>query len=112
MAGALKTCGVCGRPHPNRGGRCDQHKIPARTGTYSRNAAKVRATAIICHICGEGFTDPNDPPVADHVVPRGVGGSDNVSNLRAAHRSCNGRKGQGLGQPAALARRLDSKPQA
>ena len=88
-----KVCSICGTPHVNRGARCDVHKIPARTGTYSRNAAKVRASALTCHICGKGFTDPNDPPVADHIVTRGLGGSDDPANLASAHRSCNGRKG-------------------
>jgi 5-methylcytosine-specific restriction endonuclease McrA len=92
----MRACSICGRAHSNRGGRCDLHKIPARTGTYSRNAAKVRANATVCHICGKGFTAA-DPAVADHVYPRGYGGSDDLSNLRPAHRSCNGRKGASLG---------------
>jgi 5-methylcytosine-specific restriction endonuclease McrA len=70
-----------------------------RTGSYQRAAAQVRAAATECWICGGGFTDPNDPPVADHVIPRIQGGSDDISNLRAAHRSCNGRRGQRMGEP-------------
>ena len=97
----LKACIVCGKPYANRGSRCDLHTIPARTGTYSRNAAKVRATALVCRTCGDG---PRlvDPFVAEHVVPRGYGGSDDISNLRAAHRSCNGRKGAQLGNASGL----------
>jgi 5-methylcytosine-specific restriction endonuclease McrA len=96
-----KACVICGRPHGNRGARCELHAIPARTGTYSRNAALVRATATVCHLCGQPFT-ADDPAVADHVVPRGVGGSDDLTNLRAAHRSCNGRKGAELGNIGGL----------
>jgi 5-methylcytosine-specific restriction endonuclease McrA len=97
-----KACVICGRPHGNRGARCDLHAIPARTGTYSRNAARVRANALTCHLCGRGFTDPDDPPVADHIIPRGLGGSDDLVNLAPAHRSCNGRKGAELGTIGSL----------
>jgi 5-methylcytosine-specific restriction endonuclease McrA len=90
----LKACIVCGQPSPT--GRCVLHpKPPNRTGTYTRNAAKVRAAAVLCHICGEGAR-ADDPWVADHLVPRIYGGPDDLSNLRAAHRSCNGRRGASL----------------
>jgi 5-methylcytosine-specific restriction endonuclease McrA len=99
----MRTCSVCGRPHRNKGGRCDLHRIPPRSGTYSRNAAKVRATATLCHLCGLPFTDA-DSPVADHVIPRGIGGSDHLDNLKPAHRSCNGKKGATLGNAGGLYR--------
>ena len=87
----LKSCIICGRPGPTD--RCERHpKPPKRTGTYTRNAAKVRASATAYYLCGKPFT-ADDPPVADHVQPRAYGGTDDISNLRAAHRSCNGRKG-------------------
>jgi 5-methylcytosine-specific restriction endonuclease McrA len=91
----LKVC-FCGRI-AHQGNRCPLHpKPPKRTGTYTRNAAKVRASAIACYLCGKPLTDPNDPPVADHVHPRAYGGTDDITNLKAAHRSCNGRKGATL----------------
>jgi 5-methylcytosine-specific restriction endonuclease McrA len=90
----LKVC-FCGRI-AYQGNRCPLHpKPPKRTGTYTRNAAKVRAAATTCYLCGLPFT-PDDPAVADHVQPRAYGGSDNITNLQAAHRSCNGRKGATL----------------
>jgi 5-methylcytosine-specific restriction endonuclease McrA len=91
----LKSCIICGRPSPTS--RCPLHpKPPKRTGSYGRDAAKVRANANLCHICLKPFTDPNDPPVADHVLPRAYGGTDDITNPKAAHRSCNGRKGATL----------------
>lgn len=34
-----------------------------------------------------------DGPSADHLVPRSRGGSDDLSNLRPAHKRCNSRRG-------------------
>jgi 5-methylcytosine-specific restriction endonuclease McrA len=95
----LKVCSFpgCGRVCETPGtNRCALHPKPhKRSGTYTRNAAKVRAQAVTCWICGDG-PRADDPWVADHVTPRMYGGSDNISNLRAAHRSCNGRRGASL----------------
>lgn len=41
-----------------------------------------------CHLCGAEGAD-----TADHLVPRSRGGTDDPSNLRAAHRVCNARRG-------------------
>ncbi|PZP03182.1 MAG: hypothetical protein DI609_01360 [Corynebacterium urealyticum] len=41
-----------------------------------------------CHLCGlTGAT------TADHIVPRSKGGSDELDNLRPAHKSCNSARG-------------------
>jgi 5-methylcytosine-specific restriction endonuclease McrA len=98
----MKTCAVCGRIIPiNQGARCDRHKIPARSGTLSRTSRLVVASATRCALCGEG-PRAGDPFVADHRHPRGLGGSDELSNLQPAHRSCNGRKGARLGHEERL----------
>ena len=44
-----------------------------------------------CHLCGKKGAD-----TIDHVIPRSVGGSDRLTNLRPAHRSCNSTKGNRL----------------
>ncbi len=41
----------------------------------------------ICHLCGSPFV--NEQPTVDHLIPRGIGGKDSISNLAVAHRSCN-----------------------
>jgi 5-methylcytosine-specific restriction endonuclease McrA len=38
----------------------------------------------------------------DHVVPRKFGGTEALSNLRAACRSCNRRRGDGTSAPRAI----------
>jgi hypothetical protein len=54
---------------------------------YRKEAAYVRATAIVCHICGDGAR-MLDPWQADHLD---AGNPD--SPLAAAHRSCNAKRG-------------------
>ena len=93
MTRYLRACIVCAKPFAGPGPRCPDHALPNRSGTYTRTAKQVVANATHCHLCGLPFTDPTDPPVADHLVPRSLGGSDDIGNLRPAHRSCNGRRG-------------------
>ena len=54
---------------------------------YRKQAAYVRATAITCHICGDGAR-LDDPWQADH-----LNAGDPSSPLAAAHRSCNAKRG-------------------
>jgi Restriction endonuclease len=54
--------------------------------------AKVRRRVLardngICYLCGHPGADS-----VDHVIPHARGGSDDYSNLRAAHMGCNDRK--------------------
>lgn len=45
-----------------------------------------------CYLCGQGRI-AGDPFEVEHVRPRAAGGSDDLANLRLAHRSCNRAKG-------------------
>jgi 5-methylcytosine-specific restriction endonuclease McrA len=45
-----------------------------------------------CHLCGREFLDPTQMTV-DHLVAKIHGGSNDDSNLRLAHMSCNSERG-------------------
>jgi 5-methylcytosine-specific restriction endonuclease McrA len=66
-----------------------------RTWAYKKNAAIIRQNATHCSICGCDFT-PDNPVVADHIIPRMFGGGDDLENLRPACRRCNGARGNRL----------------
>jgi 5-methylcytosine-specific restriction endonuclease McrA len=98
----MKACAICGRPFQVTGpkqSRCPDHLKPplSRHRQYRKLREQLLAAHPFCHLCGKPFTDPDDPPVLDHVTPRAYGGTDDPSNLKPAHRSCNGRKGAGIG---------------
>jgi hypothetical protein len=63
------------------------------TRRHRKARVLLLATATRCHLCGQPFTDPTDPPVADHLIPRSRGGPDAPFNYAAAHRSCNAKRG-------------------
>lgn len=48
-----------------------------------------------CHICGNDGANS-----ADHLVPRSLGGSDAIENLRPAHTRCNSARGNRIGRRA------------
>ena len=98
-----KACSICGRIALPGSNRCERHYRKPRSGSYGRDAKRVRETAVVCHLCGQG-PRPDDPFVADHIIPRAYGGTDDPTNLAPAHRSCNGRKGQQLGDEGAWSR--------
>lgn len=65
-----------------------------RASIYARDGSR-------CYLCRQpidqaiAFPDPRSPTL-DHVVPYSAGGSDDPSNLRAAHLGCNMDKGDRL----------------
>jgi len=99
-----QPCLDCGTP--SDGTRCQTHSVRHErqrnrtsqairksrgtsaydTGNYRGQSKGVRATARVCHICGQG-PKAGDPFQADHVIPILVGGGSGP--LAAAHRSCN-----------------------
>lgn len=82
----------CGQPAVYEG-RCIAHYERKPRGSTWRWRA-LRAQAIerdhgICQICHEPGADS-----ADHIIPAADGGPDELWNLRAAHLSCNVRRGR------------------
>jgi 5-methylcytosine-specific restriction endonuclease McrA len=63
--------------------------------THQRAAATVLADAAVCAMCGLVPT-PDDPLTAGHIVSRANGGTNDLSNYQAEHRSCNSAKGAGF----------------
>lgn len=53
-----------------------------------RRAFVIARDKGICHLCGLPGAD-----TADHLIPWSRGGTDDVHNLRAAHRTCNTKRG-------------------
>lgn len=59
----------------------------------------------VCHICSRPIEASiavrrTESPTIDHVIPLSRGGTDDESNLKAAHWSCNCRKGTKIGWKA------------
>lgn len=62
----------------------------AKARLSERDKAIIAKTASHCHICGRGIDTDRDSFAFDHVVPRELGGSDDISNLLLACTKCNG----------------------
>ena len=67
---------------------------PRNTATRDRHRAAIKRERPPCGICGTEidyalpYLDPMSY-VVDHIVPVNKGGSDELDNKQAAHRSCN-----------------------
>lgn len=85
---------MCGRVAVS-GTRCADHLVPARGSAHQRAARAVVAVGVVCWRCGEPARD-GDPLIGGHLVDRARQGFDDVSNMAAEHRSCNGRAGAAL----------------
>jgi 5-methylcytosine-specific restriction endonuclease McrA len=51
-------------------------------------AAVLAARGTVCHLCGMPGAD-----TIDHIVPRALGGTDDIDNLVPAHKRCNSSRG-------------------
>lgn len=86
----LRACTICGRLTTTN--RCDAHALPPRGRPHRRARAQTLQEETRCWICGHPAR-PDDPLTADHVIPRAHGGPNTRDNYRAAHASCNIRRG-------------------
>lgn len=75
-------------------GRCPAHPLPRRGHAHAQARAQTLAEETTCWICHRPGT-ADDPLTADHVIARADDGPDHRSNYRAAHLSCNLRRGAG-----------------
>ena len=60
----------------------------------NRKTVVSQASGTICALCNHPLLWHEDIE-ADHIIPISAGGSDELWNLRAVHRSCNRKRGQG-----------------
>lgn len=80
------------------------------TGRWAgRPVTKARAhwkarLPLPCYLCG-GVVDGSRAWVVEHVIPRHLGGTDNVSNQWVSHRTCSDRSGGQHGARLTNARR-------
>lgn len=73
------------------------YHVARSSAQRDRDRRAIARSQPACHICGQpiDYTLPHLDPMAyvvDHLVPLSRGGSDDLSNKAAAHRSCNDKK--------------------
>lgn len=102
------TCRTCGRTilwHSARtycSAKC-RHNRPRR---WRKHALEVHERdQWICQLCGtptlrEWVKGDLRSPTLDHIMPRSLGGSDDIGNLRTAHWLCNAIRGDQAGTHA------------
>jgi len=91
-------CPGCEKERQRRRDRSRRPGWQRYDAAYRAAREQVLAEEDRCWLCHEPG-DERDPLEADHVVPKAHGGTDDRSNLRAAHRSCNRRRARRLGTP-------------
>jgi 5-methylcytosine-specific restriction endonuclease McrA len=97
LMGVMRVCMSHGIYEPGNPsiprGRCPLCYREHNRGRHHRRVrAQVLAEETVCWLCGLPPTE-QDPLTFDHVVPLAEGGKTSRANGRAAHRSCNSRRG-------------------
>ena len=82
----MKPCIECGKLVA-RGSRCAVHERKYGRAWAALSARILARDGHRCHYCGKPAR------TVDHVLPVAAGGTDDPSNLVAACRRCNARKG-------------------
>jgi 5-methylcytosine-specific restriction endonuclease McrA len=63
----------------------------------------------VCHLCGEKINGTKEVWELEHVIPFAMGGKDDESNLRPAHKSCHSQKTKEDVTAIAKAKRIEAK---
>jgi 5-methylcytosine-specific restriction protein A len=91
------VCTKCPTLIPMGTSRCAKHrrktnKISPRlrgyTTEYDKKRAAILAASNICWLCGKHGAN-----TVDHVIPLSHGGTNDISNLKPAHKRCNSSRG-------------------
>ena len=80
----VTRCGRCGKPH--------LPTLPCWRGKHVTRVTVLYFTLHplrVCYLCGKSGAD-----TLDHIIARADGGTDELENLRPAHRSCNSSRGR------------------
>ena len=106
--GSRRRCPACAREYERarRRGTNEQRNL-GRSHRLMRE--RVLREEKLCWICGVPAR-AGDPLTADHVVPRAAGGTNDRSNYRAAHASCNSRRGNDVRWGASPTRKTRPEP--
>ncbi len=80
-----------------------------RTLTTAHKVAIFLAAQCRCHICGALINPQHELWEVEHVIPLAMGGKDDETNLRPAHKSCHAPKTVLDQSSIAKAKRLEAR---